>query len=251
MTGLVGSPAQVPSPEVPLVFQGVLFDLDGTLLAIDIDEFLGRYFAALGEAVAHIAPDPAAHALAMQAVQDAVGAMVRPHPDRTNREVFFEEFARVAGFDLDTHWEVFERFYDEVFPTLRAGLGPATGAREAFDAARACGLKVAIATNPIFPLRAIEHRLAWAGISPAEVDAITSYENMHACKPLPAYFRETAAMLDLDPSECIMVGDDPTLDLSAADVGMRTFFVGKDAQAVADYKGTMVDVAALIERSCE
>jgi FMN phosphatase YigB (HAD superfamily) len=65
---------------------------------------------------------------------------------------------------------------------------------------------------------------------------------MTACKPSPEFFREVAAMLSVETSECLMVGDDPLLDLSAADVGMRTFYVGVSA-GVADYRGDLHDLA--------
>jgi hypothetical protein len=36
--------------------------------------------------------------------------------------------------------------------------------------------------------------------------------------------------------------------MAAADVGMRTFYVGDDRHAVADYRGDMHDAARLISR---
>ena len=230
--------------------KGILFDLDGTLLDIDIEEFLSRYFSALGEAVSEMLDGSGDHARAMQGIYEATSAMMQPHPRRTNRDEFNRAYLEYTGIDIAAHAAVFERFYDAVFPGLRGQIAAHAGAREALAQARACGMRVAVATNPIFPLRAIEHRLGWAGIEPAEVDFITSYENMFATKPHPDYFRHVCTALELSPTECLMVGDYRMLDLPAADVGMRTFYVGPDPDAPADYRGSLGDLVELLRRSC-
>lgn len=231
--------------------KAILFDLDGTLLDIDIEAFLVRYFAALGEAVREMAPHDAHHATAMQGIYDATGAMMRSHPGSTNQAVFNDEYAKVTGIDITRYAELFDNFYSAVFPTLGDGIGPHDGASEVLESARRCGLKVAIATNPIFPLAAIEHRLSWAGIDPREADFVTSYENMYATKPRPEYYRQTCEALGVDPGDCMMVGDDRALDLPAADIGMRTFYVGSDPDAPADYRGDLRELDELLGRLCE
>lgn len=230
--------------------RGVLFDLDGTLLDIDLDSFLRRYFGALSAVVTPLLASQKDDQGAMSAVMDSTNAMMRPHPGITNHDVFHDEYARLTGLDLREHWELFQRFYDERFAQLGDGYGAHAGARVALDAARACGLKIAIATNPIFPLKAVEHRLGWANLDASMADVVTAYESMHACKPQPDYFRETAAMLGLDPRDCLMVGDDSVLDMAAADIGMSTFYVGSAPGVNADYHGTLLDVTDLITRVC-
>lgn len=232
------------------MLKAVLFDLDGTLLDIDIEAFLGTYFGALSEALAEVFGTGEDLDLAMHAVSDATGAMMRPHEEHTNRQVFYTQFCSLTGVDLAEHEELLERFYRDVFPTLDAGIAPAVGGLESIAAARECGLRIAVATNPIFPRAAILHRMEWAGISPDLVDVITDFDLMHATKPHPAYFRETAALLEVDPTDCLMVGDDRVLDLSAADIGMRTFHVSEVSDAAANYSGTMSDVPEMIRRLC-
>lgn len=224
--------------------RGILFDLDGTLLDLDLDAFLRRYFKALEASVAGHFPGIEV----MPAVMASTAAMQRPHPGRTNRQVFDEDFLTRTGVDLADHWDVFETFYREVFPTLGDGCRPASGAREAIEAARGLGLRVAIATQPIFPMIAIEHRLAWAGLEGVEFDAITTYETMFACKPQAAYFEQVAAMIGRAPGECLMVGDDRANDMPASSLGMRTFYVGSDPATSADHRGSLRDLPALLER---
>lgn len=223
--------------------RGVLFDLDGTLLDVEVREFLQRYFLALQVVVAPQFPGVDL----VPAILASTDAMQRSHPGLTNSEVFAKDFTARTGLDLEANWPVFERFYREVFPTLGTGYGPVAGAREAIAAARALGWRVAIATQPIFPLVAIEHRLAWAGLRDVRFDAITSYETMQACKPQVGYFLQVCGMIGCAPGDCVMVGDDADADMAAGALGIRTYFVGR-GEAVADHTGTLGDLPALLHR---
>lgn len=223
--------------------RGVLFDLDGTLLDLEVREFLSRYFHALDDAVSPIFPG----IQVVESVLASTDVMQRPHPGLTNRAAFYADFLERTGLDLDEHWPVFEAFYRDVFPTLGAGYGPVTGAREAIAAAQSLGWRVAVATQPIFPVAAIEQRLKWAGLGDVEFDAVTTYEVMEACKPDPAYFAQVCAMIGCSPRDCVMVGDDPTADMPASILGIRTFYVGRGA-VHADHRGTLTDLPALFER---
>jgi FMN phosphatase YigB (HAD superfamily) len=220
--------------------KAVLFDLDGTLLDIDLGAFLRDYFGALGEVVAEHFPGRDV----LPAILTATEAMQAPHLGSSNRDVFARRFAELTGIDIEADGEVFDRFYAERFPALGAAYGPHDGARDAILAVRRLGLSVVVATQPIFPRAAIEHRLAWAGLGDLDLGVLTTYEVMHACKPLPEYFREAAAMAGVLPAECIMVGDDRALDMPAADVGMRTFYVGSEPDVHADWHG---DLTAFID----
>lgn len=226
--------------------QAVLFDLDGTLLDLDLSDFLRRYFIALEEAARPLLDGPEEQSAFMQAMNDAVRAMMTSHPGRTNQEIFFDDLRARTGVDLEVHWPVFEDFYAEVFPQLVADAGPAKGARRAVTTALDLGLRVAIATNPIFPRVAVEHRMAWAGVADLPVHVVTAYEQMESCKPSPSYYRQTAGLLEIPPAGCLMVGDDRTLDMPASDVGMKTFYVGKDSGVAADFTGDLDDLAELL-----
>jgi len=226
-----------------------LFDLDGTLLDIDVSVFLREYFAALGPVIAAMAgtPDPRD---ALSAIVASTDTMCEPHPGRTNREVFHERFLELTGVDLDEPESArrVERFYAETFPSLGKAHGPQPGGATAVLAAHASGRAVALATNPIFPRSAVDERMRWAGLEQAWFRVVTSYENMRACKPQVEYFEQTAEMLGIEPEECLMVGDDPTLDFGAARIGMRTFYVGTDPDVDSTWRGTLSDLALLLER---
>jgi FMN phosphatase YigB (HAD superfamily) len=226
-----------------LRLKAVLFDLDGTLLDIDLSTFLPTYFDRLGPVVASVTGRSAEFGLS--AVLASTQAMMEPHPGSTNADAFWTSFARITGTELGPPvWAEFDRFYAEEFPLLRADHRPRRGAHELVGAVQGLGLISAVATNPIFPLAAIRERIRWAGLEGARFDAVTSYEVMTACKPQSAYFEETAGMLGVSVSDCLMVGDDRSLDMAAANVGMRTFYCGPDDDASADFSG---DLPALVE----
>jgi len=228
---------------IPTVLKAVLFDLDGTLLDIDLGAFLAEYFAALGPLVADVIGDDDPR-VGLAAVIAGTEAMSAPHPGATNRDAFNARFRELTRTDLDLEEFSlpFERFYRDVFPGLRRGFGPVAGARRAVETCLGLGLKVAIATNPIFPRSAVDERMRWAGIDDLAVHAVTTYEDMHATKPHAEYFVETAGLLGVSPAECAMVGDDAILDLPAAEVGMLTCYVGDDPDARAEWRGTLEDL---------
>ena len=87
------------------------------------------------------------------------------------------------------------------------------------------GLRVALATNPIFPAVATESRIHWAGLEPEDFELYTTYENARYCKPNLSYYRDIAEQLGLAPEECLMVGNDVTEDMAAQALGMQVFLL--------------------------
>lgn len=228
--------------------RAILFDLDGTLLDLDLQAFLRDYFGALERATrAALGPESGGDTF-MRALRTTTNQMMTPHPGQTNRSVFFAEMLAMTGIDLDAEWAVFDAFYRDTFPGLGAHTRPAPGAREAVQTALALGLRVAVATNPIFPREAVAHRIAWAGLDDIPFHVITSFEFMESCKPHPAYFAQTAELLGVQPADCMMVGDDRLLDMPAADIGMRTFYVGPEPCSSAGLQGDLTALTELLPR---
>lgn len=222
----------------------VLLDLDGTLLDLDMDLFWRRYFDRLGQAFKDLA-DPARF---VSAVRGSTHVMLRNvDPARTNKEVFWEDFAPKVGIDPAVLAPRIDEFYDREFPKLKDYSEPVPLARDVVEAALALGVPVVIATNPVFPHRAVEHRLEWAGIADLPYAMVTSYEFMHACKPSPEYYLEIAELLDVRSERCLMVGNDEEDDLAAEEMGMRCFLVqdralGRTSRYRAADSGSMADL---------
>ena len=90
---------------------------------------------------------------------------------------------------------------------------------------KAEGIRVALATNPIFPAVATESRIRWAGLSPEDFELYTTYENIGYCKPNLDYYREILRRLNLTAEDCMMVGNDVCEDMVAAQLGMEAFLL--------------------------
>lgn len=207
----------------------VFFDLDDTLLGNDMEQFLPRYFALLGEYARPIFSDR--RQLLEELLHGTQAMIADPDPSQTNREKFWRIFSERTGLDQEEAEPFFNRFYEEEFPRLKDVTERRPAAQKLVQACLDRGLKVAIATNPLFPRRAIEHRLVWAGLPPTEFDfaLVTSYENMHAAKPHEAYYREILTRIDATPETTLMVGDHWENDMApAAAIGMRIFWVAPE-----------------------
>lgn len=211
------------------MLKAILFDLDDTLLGNDIAAFIPHYSQILVDhARAYMEPDRF-----QQVLMSATQAMVANEGSASsNRELFWARFSELSGLDAAELEPFFDRFYSNEFDSLASQ----TEVRpEAAGLVKTCfdsGLKVVIATNPMFPRTAIEKRLAWAGVpvSRFHYDLVTSYDNMHATKPSPAYYREILDRLKCKPNAAMMVGDDWRNDIEpASGLGLATFWInGKD-----------------------
>jgi len=208
-------------------FKAILFDLDDTLLVNSMERFVPVYFQALTRWVADLIPPERLLAALMHASR-AMEANDGTGP--TNAEAFAAVFYPEVGYSRKELEPIFERFYAEEFPRLRSLTRCIPEARKLVEWAFARGLQVVIATNPLFPRSPIEQRLEWAGVPVSEFNyaLVTSYENMHATKAHPAYYREILAYLGRRPEECLMVGDNWEWDVAqAASAGISVYWVAE------------------------
>ncbi len=207
------------------MLKAILFDLDDTLLGNSMDTFVPAYFQALTRWVAHLIPPEQLIPELMRATEAMVA---NDGSGPTNEEVFAAIFYPALGYDQDEVKPVFEQFYEQEFPRLQSLTQVRPVARPLVEWAFERGLQVVIATNPLFPRLPIEQRLAWAGVPVTEFDydLVTCYENMHATKSHPAYYREILTRLGREPGECLMVGDDRERDIAqAASVGIPVYWI--------------------------
>lgn len=196
-----------------MTYQAIFFDLDGTLLPMDNDTFIKGYLGLLSKAVAHLGYTPDTM---IPTMWQGVAAMVKNDGSRSNFDIFWDYFSKAFGKDVYDHIPCFDAFYSDGFHKAKAFTSPTPLAGQAVSLARQKAGCVVLATNPFFPRVAVESRLSWAGLSPADFDLLTTYENSHSCKPNPAYYLEITKKLGLDPSRCLMVGNNAKEDVWAA-----------------------------------
>jgi HAD superfamily hydrolase (TIGR01549 family) len=235
----------------------LIFDLDDTLLVNPVDRFLPPYFQALTAHLAQFVPPNQIVPALLRATKVMIAN--RDHT-LTNERVFAESFYPALGLDELAMRPSLARFYEEEFPKLRGHTGVVPEARSLLITAHERGYGLVIATNPVFPLRAIEHRLDWAGVGDLPFLFITAYETMHYTKPHVEYYQEILDHIGRSADRCLMVGNEIENDIIPAKaLGMQTFLVMADAQTLTpalsqwergpewDYAGTLADLLRLIE----
>ncbi len=200
----------------------ILFDLDGTLLPMDQDQFTEEYFHSLAAYMTRFGFEPKTFG---KSIWLGLGAMKQNDGSRTNEAVFWDAFCSVWGKDALSHLPEFEAFYREKYDEVSHICGVQPKAAPLLQALRQRGIRLTLATNPLFPRIAIEKRCRWAGVEPSLFEHITVYENSSYSKPNPDYYREILQKVGCRAEECVMVGNDVGDDMVAETVGMRVFLL--------------------------
>ncbi|MEC9488208.1 MAG: HAD family hydrolase [Halanaerobium sp.] len=221
----------------------ILFDLDGTLLPLDIDTFIPRYFEALA-ARFHQMVEPEQF---INWLLEATEEMIRSNDEeQTNQEVFMEGFFQRIEQGPEEIMPILEDFYQNKYPELVRYLPGLGRGQEMVELALEEGFTVTIATNPLFPREAIIERLRWGNLEGYPYQLITAYEDMHFCKPNPRYYQEIMDRIGARPEECLMVGNDTVEDMVAGKLGIKTFLltdfiIEKENSYQPDYRGDTDD----------
>lgn len=205
------------------MIRNILFDLDGTLLPMDMDEFTGGYFKALVKKAMPYGYDPNE---LIKTIWAGVKAMVMNDTNITNEEAFWNKFAEIYGEDKRKDRVIFDEFYKEDFICAKEFTGYNPKAKETVEAIKKAGYSVTLATNPIFPETATVQRVSWTGMSVEDFEYFTTYENSTSCKPNPKYYLELLDKLSFKPEECLMVGNDVEEDMEAGiKAGLNVFLI--------------------------
>ncbi len=200
----------------------VLFDLDGTLLPMDQDVFVEKHFELL---TAKLEPYGYEKTDLTDAVWSGMAAMVNNDGGKTNEQAFWDDLIAHYGEKAKRDIPLFMSFYENEFDGVKSVCGCNPQAAETVKRIKEKGMRVALATNPIFPATATKKRMRWAGFSEKDFEWYTTYENSTFCKPNPAYYLEVAKRLSVRPEECLMVGNDAEEDLAARKIGMDVFLL--------------------------
>ena len=204
------------------MIQAVLFDLDGTLLPMDQDEFVNGYFAFLCQ---KMAPYGYEAKKLTKSIWGGTAAMVSNDGSCTNEEAFWRYFLGVYGEEARQHIPLFEEFYAVDFQRAKEFCGYTPKAAETVRLVKRLGARAVLATNPLFPETATRSRIGWAGLRPEDFELYTTFENSRTCKPNPDYYREVLQKLGLPAGDCLMVGNDAHEDMVAETTGMKVFLL--------------------------
>ena len=229
----------------------VLFDLDGTLLPIpDQSVFVKFYFGSLSKKLANFGYEPKS---LVNAVWAGIDSMIKNDGTKTNEEAFWNCFCGLVGGKKASHKKLFEDYYKNEFIEAKNACGFNPQSLEVVRKIKEMGLKVVLATNPIFPRIATEKRIKWAGLSPDLFEIVTTYENSTFCKPNLEYYKEIISKLGVKPEECLMVGNDVSEDMVAKKLNINVFLtpeclLNKDNADISAYpQGKLNDVIEYIK----
>ena len=215
----------------------VLFDLDGTLIGMDQDEFVKEYFSSIIEHLSSLGYDAPT---AERALYGAVRAIFANDGKITNEQCFSRAFLDGIGGYTDT-LDPLDDYYNGAFvEVISTTCYEYPRAREVLERVKNKGLRAVLATNPLFPEVATIQRMAIGGLYPRDFEYITTYENRSYAKPSPEYFRELLDKLGLSADECVMIGNDTRDDMSATTLGIPVFFltdglINKSGVDISDY----------------
>ena len=202
--------------------KAIFFDLDGTLLPMDQDIFVKAYFHGLINLLAPKGYDPKATG---SALKKGIGAMIKNDGAKTNEEIFWDSFAAVLGEGIRDEISLLDEFYRTEFQKIRDLCGYNENSKQLVNMLKSKGLKLVLATNPLFPAIATESRMRWAGLSAEDFDIYTTYENSRYCKPNLKYYENLLSEIGASAEECLMVGNDVGDDMVAEKLGMKVFLL--------------------------
>ena len=200
----------------------VLFDLDGTLLPMDYDQFVKKYF---GELATINLVEGVTVEDGVQCIKDLVKAMMISDGSLTNEDTTYNVMKKTYGDRID---EVLKRdyeYYEGAFDEVKITCGYNKMADETVKLTKKLGMIPVLASSPLFPRVATYKRAAWAGLDREDFTEITTYEDYHFAKPNPGYYKELLNKLGAKPEECLMVGNDVDEDMVAEKLGMKVFLV--------------------------
>ena len=222
----------------------ILFDLDGTLLPMDMDVFIKKYFSELSIKL----KDYFTPGELTESIWSSTKYMVSNiDADKTNEETFFEDFYERINHEAEIINPILDDFYEDDFNNIRSVTAQNKHIMESVASLKQKGYHLVLATNPIFPEKAILHRIEWAGLNKDDFIFITSFEKMHYCKPQLKFYEEVLENIQRHPQHCLMVGNDIEEDMIAKSLGMKTYLIEnhiigtikKDMSI--DYKGSYED----------
>lgn len=203
----------------------VLFDLDGTLLSMDTEGFTKYYFGLLTKKLEPYGFEPKE---LVSSVWTGIEAMVRNDGSVTNEVAFWDKFTSVMGSKAREYEYLFEEFYKVEFNNAQVVTGKDDKLVKLVHYLKGRGIRVILATNPVFPYIATENRIKWAGLEPEDFELITTYENTSFCKPNILYYEDIVKRAGLIAEECIMIGNDVSEDMPAKELGMKVFLLTRD-----------------------
>jgi len=222
----------------------ILFDLDGTILQMDTDEFVNNYYNLLMDEFGDLENVKEF----FKEFNNGYLAMRDNQSDKTNK-VVFEEYVISKFPELsEVLYQRLLDFYSTTFNKLGEGYTDSKISKQVIEVLVKKGYKLVLATNPVFPLVASKNRLSWIGLNVDDFEFVTTIENCKRCKPSIEYFNDVLKKVDRSAEQCLMIGNDEYEDLVASELGIKTYLVEdhvirrENVNFKPDFKGSLEDL---------
>lgn len=216
----------------PWPYDAIFFDMDGTLLPMDVRQFLDDYYVYLR---AKLAPEHIDTELFIAALNRGMNAMSSHPSGETNADAFWRMFAveyeeqehPLNAADLERAHDFLIDFYRNEFDECGRNVVPNPWSRRVVETLKEKGYPLYLTTMPLFPREGVETRLKWADVDPKSFLRITTYANSTAVKPQLAFYYENLAIAGAidEPERVLMVGNNTIDDLVCLQAGIDAFLV--------------------------
>ena len=200
----------------------ILFDLDGTLLPIQEGPFIEAYFGRMARYFSLLGYEPKSF---IQAVWVGTNAMRKNDGSMTNELRFMETFKPLIPHLQEDIEQEFYRFYEQEFDHVQVSSSVEPMASQIVSVLKSKGYRIILATNPLFPQIATRKRVAWANLNWSDFLFVTTYETSSFAKPSLGYYQEIIERYQLQPQECLMIGNDALEDMAASKLGMDVYLL--------------------------
>ena len=221
----------------------IFFDLDGTLLPLNQEEFVKNYF---GRLAVKMAPQGLGKEELIKGLMIGMKAMQDNDGTKTNSEAFWEVFEKLTNTKKEAVNEMLLEFYKNEFDAVKEVLTEDVNHRAMIDGLKQKGYDLVLSTNPLFPIEAVITRLSWIGLKEADFILITNYDNSAYCKPNLGYYKDILKQIGKTAEECIMIGNDTVEDLVAAQLGLKVGLVTTNLE-----NSQNVDISTYLRGSIE
>ncbi len=205
--------------------KAILFDLDATLIQFNQKQFEHEYFTKLLKKIEPLGINIAEFE---KVLWSAVKNMYANNGEKTNEQVFWDTLNIKYSNQSSKLKETFDDYYSNEYNSIQKIVKQNQYVKQIVKYCQQNFEYVILATNPFFPHFAVASRLEWVGLSMNDFDYVTTYEIAHYSKPNPKFFEEVLDKFALNPSDCIMVGNNEAEDyMPATSIGIESYLTGE------------------------
>lgn len=235
-------------------FKALLFDLDGTLINFDMNQFIKMYVGAASQFFIDLIPS--SESFYKELLNSTEVMEKSDNGTTTSLEDFLDDFCPKFDVICSEIRQRFLQFYETKYDVIKPLISQMKGAKKLLDNLNEKGHseKIILATNPVFPYVAIERRIKWGGLSPDYFRLITHAENSNFCKFNSKYWFGIMGQIQCKPEESLVIGNDGFRDMFSKKYGFKTFLVENAVEnedmlteeTEPDFRGSLDDLRNLL-----